>query len=557
MTSFLSSFEGLVIIDKIGLTSKCMKIAIQHVFVNSGDTNEGANVLDTHRHIIDQHHLYLQIQHMCTTKSDVLTLTSSVALRRIYACIMVSASVDTNSSCYEDDISGFQVGKIEVEYERMFPLLSSILGGYLMSSSLNNGEEKGDMVEILCGIVDAFIKTDHWGLQKLLCHILESTCSNLDVAIFIARAHASRLDQLCSKLRGLEKISSKHGYEETINPTYLANLFQGNLGSSPSPPSGDCMMIPTIDISKSEVGFDARVRFAMESIREQLDGDVPLSAYTVCEALHFLLEPSALDSMSSINELSLDEDPPMGESRSITTKNILEKDFASGVIQFIESCFRWNKLEIKDFASLGDGRKVMTELIFRPAFDSHFSVDWFAVCIMALCKGDIAKTKMVLDTLLFGKKNCVALLHYRHAGGIDSGCTIIVRMVYEVLECECPEVIVALEEMGFPLSSTLLLWIRQSFVGILSFGDALLLNGILIALGVDYYVYFTVAILRHLQPAIIKQSSLYRGLNGAAKAHFPIRDVRAFRVVDALDYADCLCRRHRGHCLKGIVEKLR
>jgi len=57
MTSFLSSFEGLVIIDKIGLTSKCMKIAIQHVFVNSGDTNEGANVLDTHRHIIDQHHL--------------------------------------------------------------------------------------------------------------------------------------------------------------------------------------------------------------------------------------------------------------------------------------------------------------------------------------------------------------------------------------------------------------------------------------------------------------------------------------------------------------------
>mmetsp|Transcript_30464 Transcript_30464/g.46023 ORF Transcript_30464/g.46023 Transcript_30464/m.46023 type:complete len:135 (-) Transcript_30464:136-540(-) len=50
------------------------------------------------------------------------------------------------------------------------------------------------MVEILCGIVDVFIKADHWGLQKLLCHILESTCSNLDVAIFIARAHASRLD---------------------------------------------------------------------------------------------------------------------------------------------------------------------------------------------------------------------------------------------------------------------------------------------------------------------------------------------------------------------------
>mmetsp|Transcript_30464 Transcript_30464/g.46024 ORF Transcript_30464/g.46024 Transcript_30464/m.46024 type:complete len:119 (-) Transcript_30464:579-935(-) len=116
MTSFLSSFEGLVIIDKIGLTSKCMKIAIQHVFVNSGDTNEGANVLDTHRHIIDQHHLYLQIQHMCTTKSDVLTLTSSVAMRHIYACIMVSASVD------------FQVGKKEVEYTRVFPLFLSILG---------------------------------------------------------------------------------------------------------------------------------------------------------------------------------------------------------------------------------------------------------------------------------------------------------------------------------------------------------------------------------------------------------------------------------------------
>ncbi|XP_037072456.1 protein broad-minded-like [Pollicipes pollicipes] len=116
-----------------------------------------------------------------------------------------------------------------------------------------------------------------------------------------------------------------------------------------------------------------------------------------------------------------------------------------------------------------------------------------------------------------------------------------------LVEQELPGVQAALQIGRVPLSSLCAGWLRQCYLGVLSWQEVCHYVALVTCLGPDYMLYFTVAVLRHVQSAVLL----------AADQPLPLlvlklSSIQGFLTREHLPYMDTLCRRYRRSVLSDL-----
>jgi hypothetical protein len=174
-------------------------------------------------------------------------------------------------------------------------------------------------------------------------------------------------------------------------------------------------------------------------------------------------------------------------------------------------------------------------------------VDWFAVCMNSLAGGNCMALAEFLESLktMPGIMYLWPRLHPNMASRKRYLLTLAAS-VHDVLGKECPEVARALEEVcQCPTWSFIPTWMQQNMMGIVSFADALYILHTSMVHGVDYLVYYAVAVLRHSQGTIVEAAAASQLLHPSM-----MRETHSFCAKTSDDFVHGLCKKYRGLVLE-------
>ena len=118
-----------------------------------------------------------------------------------------------------------------------------------------------------------------------------------------------------------------------------------------------------------------------------------------------------------------------------------------------------------------------------------------------------------------------------------------------LLEKELPHVYSAFCLAGYPVSSICLLWLRQSFLNYLDWPEILCYITGSIVIGVDFPVYFSLAVFNHLQADILlhqQSGNLVRFLRSCT--------LSKFLTGEHIDFIMLLSRRYSSSILGDLLE---
>lgn len=216
---------------------------------------------------------------------------------------------------------------------------------------------------------------------------------------------------------------------------------------------------------------------------------------------------------------------------------------------FIVSVFNFHGLPP---ITKSDGLNI-SDILFRRTTDGDISINWLNICILALCRGHI-NTASALIGSYYTKRLHVQYAHHqpptttttKQFNNLSLSLPLLLRQIHRVIDIECPEIHLALENLGTPLISILTLWLRRSYVGILSLQDAILFNVIVLECTEDAYaVYLTVSMICYLQSTIFQRAASTDSSCSSVSVDLTSRLADGFRLVDHLEYVDRLrCRHH-------------
>ncbi|CAF3793816.1 unnamed protein product [Rotaria sp. Silwood1] len=120
-----------------------------------------------------------------------------------------------------------------------------------------------------------------------------------------------------------------------------------------------------------------------------------------------------------------------------------------------------------------------------------------------------------------------------------------------IVEQEMAPVFAAFRMSGFAISHMVVHWTKQCFWSVLDWPEIITYICVCILYGIDYQVYFCVALLRHLQQDIIYQHSS-RNLLPFLKCH----QIRGFSMRNAIEYMVTLEKKYRSIVMPELKELL-
>jgi len=210
-------------------------------------------------------------------------------------------------------------------------------------------------------------------------------------------------------------------------------------------------------------------------------------------------------------------------------------DLICAAERFVILCFQWHGLS--PIKQSENHSTELSDIIIHRGIDSNtITMNWFNVCILALCGGNVERTSTMIDS--FTKRSGDFL-----PGQDVSSLFCSIKEIHSIIEIECPEIPSAMEMLGTNIMTFLILWLKQSYVGVLSFEDAILFNVIIFEHGYEYAIYLTVAMIRYIQKIIFKHASSCMEQKQSMLVILT-RKLGSFRVADNMDYVNKLRCRH-------------
>ena len=180
--------------------------------------------------------------------------------------------------------------------------------------------------------------------------------------------------------------------------------------------------------------------------------------------------------------------------------------------------------------------------------------DWFSSIIL-LCFGKsdaaLAFLKQFSETqssgLLWLARLDGSVLLERFNTNIHPVYWIMAHNTEEIVAAELPLLHNAFRLSGYSCSQALLQWWQQCFLNSLDWIEICSYVGCCIVLGPDYQAYFSVAVLKHLQPTLLRCLEEQRFVQ-----YLRTEPVVGFRPADYLMFMDNLKRKYRSRIMKEL-----
>jgi hypothetical protein len=204
------------------------------------------------------------------------------------------------------------------------------------------------------------------------------------------------------------------------------------------------------------------------------------------------------------------------------------KEYYGTIVFFLKSIFQFCQIDLSALDNIEEG----VRFFLGVSQNGQVFIDWLGIVVYSLCCGDLYKACNAIQ-ILQGKPG-IQILWPRVR--LEKGCNmcLVSFLVEEILRIECPEVLTALEQSGCPLSILVCAWQRQCFIGVLRFGEALLLQCISLLYGVDYLVYYAVCIILHMKKIILVTAANHDLLTLSCLSASDFRVAASFRCATKL-----------------------
>ena len=134
-------------------------------------------------------------------------------------------------------------------------------------------------------------------------------------------------------------------------------------------------------------------------------------------------------------------------------------------------------------------------------------IDWFSICMLVLID-DFTTATNEIEAYYIEQGN-ESGFDLKQGYERDQFHRLLISAIMDILETECPEMLSAFHICQTPLPLIIAHWLNHSFVGVLNFREAILLNYIRLIEGYDFAIYYTVALVRYLQDDIFKCASSF------------------------------------------------
>ncbi|CAF3915791.1 unnamed protein product [Adineta steineri] len=201
------------------------------------------------------------------------------------------------------------------------------------------------------------------------------------------------------------------------------------------------------------------------------------------------------------------------------------------------------------------------KLNYTSSSDAYPGFDWFSTSIFLLMGCDDIRSWRWLRTFslllpsgflwharLF---NTPFISNEMNINGLHPVYAGIGHCVELIVEQEMAPIFAAFRMSGLAISHMVVHWTKQCFWSVLDWPEIVTYICVCILYGIDYQVYFCVALLRHLKQDIIYQHSL-RNLLPFLKCH----QIRGFSMRNVIDYMVSLEKKYRPIIIPELKELL-
>ncbi|UJR27576.1 hypothetical protein I4U23_008857 [Adineta vaga] len=210
-------------------------------------------------------------------------------------------------------------------------------------------------------------------------------------------------------------------------------------------------------------------------------------------------------------------------------------------------------------SALADGNG--NRLNYTCLSDAYPGFDWFSTTIFLLMGGDDIRSWRWLRTfslllpsgfLWYARLfNTPFVSNEMNINGLHPVYAGIGHCVELIVEQEMAPIFAAFRMSGLAISHMVVHWTKQCFWSVLDWPELVTYICVCILYGIDYQVYFCVALLRHLKNDIIYQHSS-RNLLPFLKCH----QIRGFSMRNVIEYMVSLEKKYRSTIMSELKELL-
>lgn len=457
------------------------------------------------------------IREACGRRKGFLHLINSKVFYLICIKIRCLVSKQATSMCINS-----------VEWKVLFTVLKAALWSPYAFLALDNKTRNKEYHDVIRLVSEYSSKTKDSALKHTLLDLLHISSSNFDVSLFLTNQ--------CSWKKIAETIKSLHNQDGSNRK--FCNFSHDN----------DKKDIP---ISPSFMGVNNQKSCShLKHFVEWYQMSTHVDTEQVINSFLFLIHQDNFDTIDLMPSFP-SQVPIFYQTSNHSVPNGLAK--SASEVDELKSCkFDFIQLYFKDYTffsrtSVSD-KKELKEMLVLCSPSGTISIDWYSVCMFALCSGNISQFRQFMAVLSQKAGANIIWPYAKNYFALKPNIlreSIVVKVVMEILETECPEILVSLLQCGCPLSPFITLWMRQAFIGTLNFNEVLILHGMVLSLGIDFMAYFIVAIIHHSQSFIIASSAEFTKHSRLYDALLCNLSLSDFRIVDYLELANSLRVRHR------------
>jgi len=529
LLKFLSTDEGVIMLDSIGAIDKCV---VRYV-INAMESSAHHSVGDWD---INWHDMLFQIS---SSHSGYSFLLQSPETLRLSQCLLVLSQYNRTSSA-------------RPMLDKLFSTITPIMTGLWFGVALRQKDLIGSQARsLLRNFVDSLrnVKEDNYFFHKRL-EVLCAMLHNLDTLIIVHTDELLSTDIELLFNDNIDRTSDSNDYgswKRTCGRSHLIScLYRSTAAIKPSVPR------QTHNIHLND-NVATRSCESTWMIAEPGIGVKERSIWTICFLLSNQNSYTALDVVNAFTAVvsGLYDTPYFASSMcdcSITesdpTRHQSDTPDVGRLFCFLQSLFANHDLE--DIISKDKSGQCAHFLISDSTTEGQGHICWFSVCVVALFKD----AKKAVNAIQEQRK------HLDFGDTYRPPANTIFRLVREILELECPQLLLSIDNISreilpYSFHGILMLWLRQSFVGVLSFGDALLLNAVVLLEGWEYQIYFAIALFRHIQD-IFFSYTVVASRDDADGMYTTLCDrLLSFRVIENMEFALTLQTRYGANFLRG------
>ncbi|XP_066998631.2 protein broad-minded [Anabrus simplex] len=209
--------------------------------------------------------------------------------------------------------------------------------------------------------------------------------------------------------------------------------------------------------------------------------------------------------------------------------------------RLLQTC-RPNTENLRQFLLL-----TQTALNYRHNVPTFKGFDWFTATVFLLCGGNTERCCNFMTQFVTVPAAVVLWPVLAEANDIKNFMFTFSHLLESLLAMELPTLHGAMKLAGVPCGLVCFSWLRQCFWNILDWGQICQWLALCVLHPADMCLYFCIALLRHIQPHVIKEA-----VKGNVWEAIKLTPITGFRVGDNIAYLEEISRRHRSRILSKL-----